>query len=140
MFGPWSLHEGVSAGIAVCAAIGLSVTLHTGWRVFNSNDPEDKEPISRRFFVLFSSISLLYNALLMMIAAGVFTGRPIPWWLFLGFLVLPWLYVGWLGRLWLHPRFGAALGGVTGTGNVGMVMPSVLLLPVWGPIALWLAA
>lgn len=76
----------------------------------------------------------------MIIAVGVFIGRPIPWWLFLGFLLLPWIYVGLLGRFWLHPQFGIALGAVTGMGNVWMIMPSFLLLPVWGPIALWLAA
>lgn len=140
MFDPWNIDEGIGAGIAFCATVGLLATLHTGWRVLKSDDREDTEPVSRRFFVLFSSISLLYNAVLMLIAAGVFIGRPIPWWLFLGFLLLPWLYVGWLGRLWLHPRFGTALGGVTGIGNVGMGLPSFLLLPVWGPLALWLTA
>lgn len=132
--------EWLGAGIAVCAALGLIATLHTGWKVFASDDDEDMEPIARRFFVLFSSLSLLYNAILLTVAAFIYIGRPITWWLFLGFLLLPWIYTGWLGRLWLHPRFGVALGSVTGIGNVGMVLPSLTLMPIWGPLALWLFA
>lgn len=140
MLDPRGLYEGIGIGVAFCAAMGLLATLHTVWRVVESDDGEDREHDSRRFFVLFSALSLLYNSLLMLIAAGVYIGRPIPWWLFLGFLLLPWIYTGWLGRLWLHPRFGMALGAATGIGNVGMVLPSFLLLPVWGPFALWMAA
>lgn len=132
--------EGLGAGIAVCAALGIVATLQTVRNVFKSEDDEVNEPTSRRFFFLFSSLSLLYNALLLTIAAFVYIGRPISWWLFLGFLLLPWIYAGWLGRLWLHPRFGVALGAVTGIGNIGIVVPSFTLLPIWGPIALWLLA
>ena len=131
-------NEFLGAGVAACAALGLIATLRTSWKVFARENSEDSVPTSRRFFLLFSSLSLLYNSFLLAIAALVYIGRPISWWLFLGFLLLPWVHVGWLGRLWLHPRFGTALASATGIGNVGMLVPSLTLVPIWGPIALWL--
>jgi hypothetical protein len=133
-------NEFLGAGVAACAVLGLIATLLTSWTVLASEDSADREPTSRRFFFLFSSLSLLCNSLLLAIAAFVYIGRPISWSQFLGFLLLPWIYVGWLGRLWLHPRFGTALAPVTGIGNVGMAVPSLTLLPIWGAIALSLLA
>lgn len=53
MLDPRILYQGVGSGVAFCAAVGLFVTLHTAWRVLKSEDAEDREPNSRRFFVLF---------------------------------------------------------------------------------------
>jgi hypothetical protein len=69
--------------------------------------------------------------------------------LLLGYSVSPWqlvavflpqvFYIGLLGILWRHPRLGPSIAAATGLGNVGIGFSFICFLPIWGPIALWLA-
>lgn len=134
------IYELVGAGTAICAGLGILATLIAVFKCMRSNDKEDKEPEFRKFFFLFSGLSLFYNLILVALGALLIAARPISWWLFLIVLLFPWIYTGWLGKLWRNPSYGLALGTATGVGNVGMAMPSMFLLPIWGPLALWIAS
>lgn len=131
------VYEVIGIGTAICAAFGVLATFATAVKFLRGKDNEDEELGFRKYFTLFSSLSFLYNAGLIGVGVLLINARPVLWWLFLLYLLLPWLYVGCLGRLWRNPTYGLAMGAATGVGNVGMVVPSFLLLPLWSPLALW---
>lgn len=133
------IYKAVGIGSMVGAGLGIFATSYAVVKCFQSSEPTDKEPEFRKFFFLFSSISFLYNLVLGSVGLALFFSHPIAWWSFLIILLIPWGFAGWLGKLWRNPAYGESLGAATGIGNVGMAIPSMLLLPIWGPIALWVA-
>jgi hypothetical protein len=134
------IHKVVGIGSIVGAGLGVCATLYAVMKCFQSSEPTDNEPEFRKFFFLFSSISFIYNLGLGSIGLALFFARPIAWWIFLIILLIPWVFASWLGQLWRNPDYGETLGAATGIGNIGMAIPSMLLLPIWGPMALWIAS
>jgi hypothetical protein len=131
--------KSVGIGAAICAGVGILTTSTVWIRLFTSKDKEDRDPDFRKFFVLFSFLSIFYNLVLTVLAGLLITGYYISWWFLLIFSLLPLAFTSWLGTQWLNPKYGNSLGAATGIGNVGMGMPLMLLLPIWGPVALWFA-
>ena len=126
---------------AVCAGLGIITTLATVRNVLRgkANDIPDTAPLFKQMFFLFSAISIALNLLLGLIAAALLLGYPISWWQFVAVFVPHVIYIFSLGVLWRHPRHGMSIGAASGCGNVGITLPFLCLLPIWGPIALWFA-
>lgn len=127
---------------AVCAGLGVAATLSTARNVVRgkADDLTDDAPHFRQMFFLFSVLNVVFNILLGLIAGALLLGYPIPWWQFVAVFVPQVVYVLFLGVMWRHPRLGMSIGAATGCGNVGITLPFLCLLPIWGPIALWLSA
>ena len=126
---------------AICAGIGIVATLATVRNVLRgkADDLTDTAPLFRQMFFFFSSINVAFNLLLGMVAGALLLGFTITWWQFVAVFVPQVIYVFSLGILWRHPRLGMSIAAATGLGNIGITFPFFCLLPVWGPIALWLA-
>jgi len=126
---------------AVCAGLGIIATLATVRNVMHrkADDLTDTAPLFRQMFFLFSAINIAFNLALGLIAVALLLGFPISWWQFVAVFVPQVIYFVSLGVLWRHPRLGMSIGAATGCGNVGITFPFFCLLPIWGPIALWLA-
>ena len=127
---------------AVCAGLGVVATLTTVRNVLRgkADDLTDGAPFFRQMFFLFSSINVAFNLLLGLIAGAILLDFQISWWQFLAVFVPQMIYIVSLGVLWRHPRLGMSIGAATGCGNVGITFPFLCLLPIWGPVALWLTA
>lgn len=127
---------------AVCAGLGIVATLTTVRNILRgkADDLTDSAPLFRQVFFLFSSINVAFNLLLGSIAVALLLGFPISWWQFLAVFVLQIIYFLPLGILWRHPRLGMSIATASGCGNVGISFPFLCLVPIWGPVALWLAA
>ena len=127
---------------AVCAGLGIVATLTTVRNILRgkADDLTDGAPLFRQVFFLFSSINVAFNLLLGSIAVALLLGFPISWWQFLAVFVLQIIYFLPLGILWRHPRLGMSIATASGCGNVGISFPFLCLVPIWGPVALWLAA
>lgn len=127
---------------AVCASLGVAATLSTVRNVLRgkADDLTDDAPFFRQIFFLFSSINVAFNLLLGLIAGALLLGFPVSWWQFLAVFVPQVIYFFSVGVFWHHPRLGMSIGAASGCGNVGIVIPFLSLIPIWGPVALWLAA
>jgi len=127
---------------AVCAGLGIVATLTTVRNILRgkADDLTGGAPLFRQVFFLFSSINVAFNLLLGSIAVALLLGFPISWWQFLAVFVLQIIYFLPLGILWRHPRLGMSIATASGCGNVGISFPFLCLVPIWGPVALWLAA
>ena len=127
----------------VCAGIGIATTLFIVSNFLRGKGGEitDSAPLSfRQMFFLFSALSVAFNLLLGLTAAALLLGHSISAWQFLAVFMPQVLYIFLLGVLWRHPRVGPSIAAATGIGNIGITIPFLCLLPIWGPIALWLAA
>jgi hypothetical protein len=131
----------VGGTAAVCAGLGAVATLATVSNVLRgkAGDIAESAPLFRKMFFLFSGISVAFNILLALIAAALLMGFPISWWQFAAVFLPQVLYIFSLGIFWRHPRLGMSIAAASGCGNVGLTVPFLCLLPIWGPIALWLA-
>jgi len=127
----------------VCAGVGIATTLVIVSNFLRGKGGEitDSVPPSfRQMFFLFSALSIAFNLLLGLTAAALLLGHPISAWQFFAVFMPQVLYIFLLGVLWRHPNVGPSIAAATGIGNVGITIPFLCLLPIWGPIALWLAA
>jgi hypothetical protein len=132
----------VGGTAAVCAGIGITTTfviVSNFLRGKGGEITESAPPSFRQMFFLFSALSVVFNLLLGLTAAALLLGYPISAWQFFAVFMPPVLYIFLLGVLWRRPHVGPSIAAATGIGNVGITIPFLCLLPIWGPIALWLA-
>ena len=126
---------------ACVAGAGLALTLWSVWRLCRADAGLDIDHADyTRYGFIFSGIGVGYTTALLSAAGYIYSGRPMVWWSFLAFLLLPWAYIGYVGTLWARSDANLALGAATGVGNTGIVVPSALLLPIWGPVGLYMLA
>jgi Ca2+/Na+ antiporter len=135
--------RGVGLVSAMCALLGGILSVWTLVLVLRGKFDDvttDDTSSFRKFFFLFFGISIAFNLLLGWIGARLLFGQPMPWWLFLAVFLLPVFHILVVGRLWRNPQLGLSVGAATGIGNAGLVVPFFCFLPIWGPVALWVAS
>lgn len=126
---------------AACAGLGIGATVVVvrNYLVGKGADIGASAPYFRQAFFLFSALSMAFNLLLGFVAAALLVGYSVAAWQFAAVFVPQVVYIGLLGVLWRHPRLGSSIAAATGLGNLGIGFSFLCLLPLWGPIALWLA-
>jgi hypothetical protein len=133
----------VGAVVLLCAAFGLfynSVSfIAVASGAADTIDPESPMPYFRSAFYALSAICVICYLALVWCGIQFVRARPDLWALFSIVLVvevLSYLTAGWL---WRNPTLGVSVAAATGISQGGMMPQVFILLPLWGPIAVWFA-
>ena len=96
-------------------------------------------PFFRQAFYVMSAICIA--SYLILAWCGVqFLRLSTAWWWVFGLVgIVELLLLPVLGRLWLDREWGMSIGAASGIAVGGLMPQLIVLFPLWGPIAVWLA-
>ena len=125
----------------LCAVLGLAYNASTLADVLSgSKDAIARERPLMHFHAAFygmSAICITCYLLLILGAIWLMRGRPHATRLLAGVWFFEIAYFFLVGTLWGVPVLGASIAGATGLADGGMMFQFILLLPLWGPLAIF---
>lgn len=128
----------------VLASLGLLYNLTSFAAMLRGSFSEiAQRPDTQHFvpaYLVMSAICVGCFVLLIVCGVTFITGRTHLTRFFVILVIFMALYPFSIGLFWFLPGIGMSIGAATGVANGGLMLPILILFPVWGPLAaVWAA-
>jgi hypothetical protein len=131
--------RGVGAVTLGCAIYGFYFNFSTFRSILRRGREPDDPPYFREAFYVLSAICIFFYVVLGWIGTEFVLGRSERWAVFVTILVAEIIYVAVVGALWARSKHAMSIGAATGVSIGGLMAQLFILLPIWGPVVVWLA-
>jgi hypothetical protein len=130
--------RGVGAVTLACALYGLYYNV-AAFRGVSRSSPDPNAPHFHQAFYVLSAICISFYVVLSWIGVEFILGYSERWPLFVTVLIAEIIYIAMLGLLWARSKHAMSIAAATGASSGGLMAQMFILLPIWGPVVVWLA-
>lgn len=106
---------------------------------FDRMDPKHPAPYFYPAFYTMSLICIVFFFALIVCSVQLLRRKLGFFYLYAGLLFVEVLYFFGVGTLWFSPKLGMSISAATGVANGGLMFQFMILLPLWGPAAVFVA-